>query len=126
MHLKDFQTKVALWVHKCFGDQTAMDKIERHHRFLEEALELVQSTGCSQSEAHELVDYVFGRPVGEPEQEVGGTMLTLAALCHSHGLWMDDCAGNELDRVHGKIEQIRAKQAAKPKHSALPGCGEPD
>jgi len=27
----------------------------------------------------------------------------------------------ELNRIHGKIEQIRAKQAAKPKHGPLPG-----
>ena len=120
MILKDFQIKVGHWVRKCFGDETAMDKIERHHRFLEEALELVQSTGCTKAEALELVDYVYGRPVGEPEQEVGGTMLTLAALCHSHGMWMDDCAETELNRVYLKMDQIRAKQAAKPKHSPLP------
>ena len=39
------------------------------HRFLEEALELVQACGATASEAHQLVDYVYGRPVGEPAQE---------------------------------------------------------
>lgn len=120
MQMKDFQTKVAFWVHRAFGDETAMDKVERHHRFLEEALELAQSTGCTKEEAQELVEYVYNRPAGEPTQEVGGVMLTLAALCHSHDMWMDDCGWDELNRVYEKIDQIRAKQAAKPKFSPLP------
>mgnify|MGYP006958842284 CR=1 FL=1 len=62
-------------------DEHASDKAERSHRFLEEALELVQACGCSASEAHQLVDYVFGRAVGHASQEAGGVMVTLAALC---------------------------------------------
>lgn len=118
----DFQSRVAPWMQKCFGPEIASDKVERHHRFLEEALELVQSTGCTQSEAHQLVDYVFGRPIGEPVQEVGGVMVTLAALCLSHAMDMHDAGETELARIWTKIEQIRAKQAQKPKHSPLPGA----
>ena len=104
----------------CFGPEIASDKTERNHRFLEEALELVQATGCTQSEAHQLVDYVFGRPTGEPSQEVGGVMVTLAALCLAQQMDMHTSGETELARIWTKVEQIRAKQAAKPRHSPLP------
>lgn len=115
-----FQARVQPWLLACFGEMIAGDREERNHRFLEEALELVQSTGCTASEAHQLVDYVFGRDVGEPAQEVGGTMVTLAALCLAHGLDMHAAAETELARIWTKVEAIRAKQAAKPKHGPLP------
>ena len=116
-----FQFRVAEWMLACFGKDISADRVERNHRFLEEALELVQANGCTQSEAHQLVDYVFNRPVGELEQEVGGVMLTLAALCGASDADMHECGDRELARVWTCIEKIRAKQAAKPKHSLLPG-----
>lgn len=115
-----FQERVLPWLHACFGEVIAADKTERNHRFLEESMELVQACGCTQSEAHQLVDYVFGRPVGEPSQEVGGVMVTLAALCLAQRLDMHQCGETELTRIWTKLEPIRAKQAAKPKHSPLP------
>lgn len=116
-----FQDRVQPWLLACFGEMIAGDREERNHRFLEEALELVQATGCTASEAHQLVDYVFGRDVGDPPQEVGGVMVTLAALCLANGMDMHDAAEVELARIWTKVEAIRAKQAAKPKHSPLPG-----
>lgn len=113
------QSRVHPWLIACFGAEIAGDKMERNHRFLEESIELVQSLGCTQSEAHQLVDYVFNRPTGEPHQEVGGTMITLAALCLANGLDMDAAGEDELARIWTKIEKIRAKQAAKPTHSPL-------
>ena len=104
----------------CFGSEIAGDKLERIHRFIEEALELAQACGCSQVEAHQLVNYVYNRPTGEKAQEVGGTLLTLAALCLSQGIEMLEAGESELARVWTKIEQIRAKQASKPKGSPLP------
>lgn len=120
-----FQQRVQPWLMECFGPMIAGDREERNHRFLEEALELVQACGCSASEAHQLVDYVFGRPVGEPAQEVGGVMVTLAALCLANGLDMHGAAEVELARIWTKVEAIRAKQAAKPKHSPLPMAAAP-
>lgn len=115
-----FQRRMLPWLLACFGAEIANDKAERNHRFLEEALELVQACGCTESEAHQLVAYVFGRPTGERGQEVGGVMTTLAALCLAQGLDMHAEADTELARIWTKVEQIRAKQAAKPKHSPLP------
>lgn len=118
---RPFQPRVAEWMLACFGEEIASDRMERNHRFLEESLELVQANGCTQSEAHQLVDYVFNRPVGELEQEVGGVMVTLAALCGASDADMQQCGDRELARVWKKMNQIRAKQAAKPDHSPLPG-----
>jgi len=111
---------------ECFGEMIAGDREERNHRFIEEALELVQACGCTASEAHQLVDYVFARPAGEKAQEVGGVMVTLAALCLAQGLDMAAAGETELARIWTKVEQIRSKQAAKPKYSPLPAAPEPD
>lgn len=116
-----FQQRVQPWMLACFGPVIASDRIERNHRFTEEALELVQANGCTRDEAHQLVDYVFGRPAGELKQEAGGVMVTLAALCLASGIDMHEAGERELERIWTKVEQIRAKQAAKPKHSPLPG-----
>lgn len=118
-----FQSGVAAWMMECFGQQIASDKTERNHRFLEEALELVQSCGCTDEEAHRLVDYVYGREVGEPSQEVGGVMVTLAALCLAQDLDMQACAGTELARITQPetVLKIREKQKRKPSMSPLPG-----
>ncbi len=58
--------------------------------------------------------------MGEKRQEVGGVMVTLAALCSAQEISMDQADETELHRIWGKQEAIRAKQAAKPKHSPLP------
>lgn len=115
-----FQARVQPWLIECFGEVIAGDREERNHRFFEEAGELVQACGMSASEAHQLVDYVWNRPVGEKHQEVGGVMVTLAALCLANGLDMHAAGETELARIWTKVEAIRAKQAAKPKHSPLP------
>lgn len=115
-----FQYRVRPWLLECFGAAISGDKTERSNRFLEEAIELYQSANCTRSDAHQLVDYVFDRPIGEKPQEVGGVMLTLAAFCLAHKLDMHLCGEVELARVWTKVEQIRVKQAAKPKDSPLP------
>tara|TARA_R110000850_G_scaffold275207_1_gene414119 strand:- start:7400 stop:8185 length:786 start_codon:yes stop_codon:yes gene_type:complete len=118
-----FQSGVAEWMMECFGPQIASDKTERNHRFLEEALELVQACGCTDEEAHKLVDYVFGREIGERSQEVGGVMVTLAALCLAQDLDMQACAETELARITQPetVLKIREKQKRKPAMSPLPG-----
>lgn len=120
--LKPFQVRVGYWVIDCFGSKIANDKIERNYRFFEEATELVQSLGMTANEAHLLVDYVYGRPEGQPYQEVGGTMTTLAALCCANGLDMHEAGELELTRVSDPyiMEKICRKQANKPHQSPLP------
>lgn len=108
-----FQSRVHTWVLACFGQAVADDRQERSRRFLEEALEAVQATGFSATDAHRMVDYVYSRPVGELPQEVGGVMMTLAALCLAHGLDMNALGEAELTRVTQEIDQVRARQAEK-------------
>ncbi|WP_434290658.1 hypothetical protein [Celeribacter sp. SCSIO 80788] len=113
---KTFQSAVHDWVVSCFGEETAMDAVERNRRFLEEALELVQSLGASREFAHDLVEYVFSRPKGDAPQEVGGVMVTLASLCTAHGIDMAREAHKELSRIDSPeiTAKIRAKHAGKP------------
>ncbi|WP_235008462.1 hypothetical protein [Candidatus Halocynthiibacter alkanivorans] len=42
-----FQTRIRPWMIACFGEDIWGDKTERNHRFIEEALEPVQSTGAA-------------------------------------------------------------------------------
>jgi hypothetical protein len=115
-----FQARVQPWMMACFGEAISTDTVERNHRFFEEATELVQACGMPPSDAHMLVDYVYGRPVGDKPQEVGGVMVTLAALCLAQGMDLHEAAETELARIWTKVDLIRAKQAAKPKGSPLP------
>jgi len=119
---EDFQSRVLDWLLKCFGPEIAKDIQERNDRFIEESLELAQSLGYSADRAHALVDYVFDRDKGEPFQEVGGVMVTLAALCSATGLNMTMDGEAEYARINKPeiIEKIRKKQASKPTGSALP------
>jgi hypothetical protein len=115
-----FQARVEPWMAACFGPRISADTTERNHRFIEEALELVQAGGMSKADVLQLVDYTYGRPIGELHQEVGGVMVTLAALCLAQGLDMHDAAEVELARIWTKVEAIRAKQLTKPRGSPLP------
>lgn len=115
-----FQPRVADWMTACFGGEIAGDRQERCDRFIEEALELAQTEPAfTKDRAHALVEYVFGREVGERQQEVGGVMVTLAALCNAYDIDMTQAGETELARVWTKFEAIRAKQTTKPRGSAL-------
>lgn len=118
--ITSFQQRVERWLEACFPPAVRADRAERMHRFLEEALELAQANGCSQEHAHALVKYVFGRPEGRPDQEVGGVMVTLAGLCSASEIKMDEAGARELQRNWERIHLIRAKQQAKPHGSPLP------
>lgn len=117
----DYQQRVDAWMQTCFGPEISGDKQERNWRFGEEALELLQSLGCTKNDAVKLVDYVYDRPQGDINQEVGGVMVTLAALCTAAGFDMTAEGERELSRVWTKVEKIRAKHAAKILRQPLPG-----
>ncbi len=115
-----FQDRAEPWMLECFGPAISADTVERNDRFLEESVELVQSCGMTRSVAHQIVDYGFDKAVGEKHQEVGGVMVTLAALCLANDLDMHDCGEIELSRIWGKVKEIGARQAEKPKFEPLP------
>jgi len=121
--IETFQDRVGAWMLDCFGPKVSMDRLERRDRLVEEVLELAQTLPeFTADRAHALVDYVFNRPVGVTEQEVGGVSVTLAALCFAEGISQSHWAGVELGRIERPEvrNKIRAKQASKPTGSAIP------
>jgi hypothetical protein len=114
MTFHKFQFHVDDWLHQCFGKKVAEDLHERNFRFIEEALELVQSCGMSKDDVLKLVDYVYSRLTGKKQQEVGGVAVTLSALCSAQDIDLGVEAKHELDRIYGKIDEIRRKQSRKP------------
>ena len=110
-----FQQRVKVWMRACFRKEVIEDNRERNFRFLEEALELVQARGMTQAECYSQLLYTYKRPKGEQKQEVGGLIVTLAALCLAAGVDMNDCAEKVLARCWDKIDEIRGKQDSKPR-----------
>lgn len=112
---QSFQAGVSEWMDKCFLPSLYSNMTERGDRLLEEVLELLQAHGYDKARVPTLVDYVFGRPVGEPAQEVGGVMVTLAGYCWVAGLDMHAAGDAELDRITQPevMAKIRGKQEAK-------------
>lgn len=120
-----FQLEVHAWMEKCFTRPDSMLPQQRAFRFIEEALELVQAVGTTKEDVLRLVAYVYSRPVGNVEQEIGGVAVTLCGVAISHRVWMDVCAVRELERCVENTEKIRAKDLAKPARSPLPGFSQP-
>lgn len=109
-----FQIRCMKWILAWLNTNLVWNKQERNQRFLEEALELVQSLDMDAATAHKLVDYVFSRPPGEPKQELGGVMNTLAILAETNSMSMWQSAEDELARCWNNIDKIREKQKGKP------------
>ena len=120
MFYDSYQDEVRDWMLQTFPPEVCQDRVERADRLLEEVFELLQSGGYDPARVAMIRDYVWGRPVGEPAQEVGGVAVTLAAYCWVHGLDYEAAARAEVARVWTMIDVIRRKQAAKPKGSPLP------
>lgn len=116
----DFQERVSDWLSACFGADAASDRLDRTHRFLEEALELAQAAGCNRTDALALVDYVFSRPAGTVFSEAGGVMVTLAGMAQAHGVDMKAAGEAELEKNHRRTGEIREKRNRKPRNSPLP------
>jgi hypothetical protein len=115
-----FQISVTNWVIDTFDANALYDKRERSFRFLEEAVELAQATRVlSPGDIFNTVHWVLNRPNGEVHGEIGGVMVTLAALSAAHGETMFACAREELQRIRspGMSAKIRAKQ--KEKHALI-------
>lgn len=107
---KLIQEDIKHWMMDIIGDPKQFESIEnRSQRFLEEALELVQVTGLSKDQCHDLVNYVYNRPTGELPQELGGVMVTLAALSERMDQNLAECLLREVDRIHKPsiIEKVR-------------------
>jgi len=100
------------WLAEVFGPSATQDVEERALRFGEESLELIQSLGITREQAEALVKQVFDKPIGEPEQELGGTMVTLATLCAVTGMNAGSAFATEFDRC----DNPKVKQKIVTKH----------
>lgn len=105
----------SIWLKEAFPNDPIVRPKVRVVRFLEEAIELAQAMEVSADEAHELVDYVFGRPVGEPHQELAGSFATLLMVGNALGMDCGDESLRELDSAYRRIPEIREKAKLKPK-----------
>lgn len=111
---RSFQERVHAWVVDFFPEH-GVNVPERARRFIEEATELVQAVGLPDLDIMRNVSRVLQRPAGQPHQEVGGTRVSLAALCAAVGLDERLEGERELERISapGMRERMRAKQAQK-------------
>lgn len=106
--------RVGRWLAKVWPKQV-MDVEERALRFGEESLELIQSLGVTREQALLLVEQVYNKPAGEPDQELGGTTVTLASLCNVTGMDPDEAYEREFARCERPeiIEKIQRKHKEK-------------
>lgn len=64
--------------------------------------------------AHKLVDFVFSRPVGLLEREIGGVSITLLALAAAAGVSADKCEREEFVRILSKpVDYFTERNKAK-------------
>lgn len=112
--MRQLQTETHEWMTRALGPGIRDDKRERILRFLEEAMELCQVCELPVGAIYAMIDYTYNRPVGEIEDEVGGVMICLAALCNANFVDMQTAVDTRMLLCHQNMEAIRLKHMAKP------------
>jgi hypothetical protein len=108
------QEMLASWAELAFGRDQATSLPQRALRLLEEAIEAFQATGGDPAIAHKLVDFVFGRPAGTVNQELGGVAVTTLLLAAAAGLSADEEECREIHRVLTKpLKEFSERNAGK-------------
>jgi hypothetical protein len=87
------------FVNRTFGVTSNKSVHERIARFIEEAIELAQSEDFDVDELKHIVDYVYSKPKGERNQEVGQVSITLLAYCEAVNISADAEEIKELNRI---------------------------
>jgi hypothetical protein len=110
-----FQERVHDWLVATFEPDYVESLQGRLHAFAEESAEFRQALGYTREQEHAIIDMVYNKPSGKPPQECGGTMTTLAALCHRVQLNMIAEGERELaaNSQPEEMVRIRAKCLAK-------------
>ena len=107
------QATVFQWCIAAFGSDQA-NITQRALRLLEESIEAYQAAGGDRAMGHELLDYVFDRPPGEIQQELGGVGIGVLALAAAAGCSADEAERREVDRVMSKpLSHFAARNQAK-------------
>jgi hypothetical protein len=122
LHVRTYQERVAEAHHALFADDPT-DIEERRDRYAEESNEVLQAFGMSREDMHKLVDYTWGRPVGEHDKEIGAALVTLTSLCVVAGVDLMSCGEAELEKLQRPetIARIRAKRSTRHGRGPLPG-----
>jgi len=107
-----FQQVVHWWCLTCHGKERTQNVKERALRFTEESIELAQIF-LTKEDVLKMVEYVYSRSTGEAPQEVGGVVITLAALCTAIDIDIAKAYEIEIERVWRNIDKIREKQKSK-------------
>jgi NTP pyrophosphatase (non-canonical NTP hydrolase) len=109
--MRTFAVTVAYeWAIRAFGADHVSDVRVRALRAAEEVVELAQSVGVERDLVHRLVDTVYGRPPGEPPQELGGSLLTLVVLARVLDEDPEELFEREVLRVLGKSPEHFARR----------------
>lgn len=98
------------WARRCFGNDHVVNVQVRSIRNLEETTELAQALGVSRETALLTINSVYDRPVGDIDQEIGGTLLTGVVLCEALGKDPEDMLEREVLRVLKKSPEHFAKR----------------
>lgn len=102
-----------IWAKGVYGDVVDGQRYQAL-RFLEEAMELVQSQGLSREDVNTVADYVYARSIGDESVEIGDVQICLNILSEVRGKSVVDCRVNCLTKNDGRtIEQARAKDNTK-------------
>lgn len=110
MNMNLIQRLAIDWGIRCFGIKHVTDTRVRGLRCAEEAIELAQVCEVPAEQLHKLIDYVYARPKGIMQQELGGVALTLMVCCGNSGNNIEDVAFNELRRILDKDPEAFAKR----------------
>lgn len=103
------------WAKRCFGAQ--MDNLpERALRHVEEAIELCQAVRVPKEKVIECLEIVYAKPPGDPEQEMGGTLLTAFLFAAAHNNLQKRDSGVDRDPLEYFVRELRRVLAKPPKH----------
>ena len=87
------------WAANAFGTAQMLSPQIRSLRAFEEIAEFAQCVGVPQEKLYLVIDTVFSRPRGDPQQELGGVMMTAILLCMACCADPDRVFLDELERV---------------------------
>jgi len=107
------QNSLARWLIEALGEETLRNPQDRALRVLEEAIELAQAVGITESKAREQVAHTYSRPPGDPLQEIAGVMNAGFMAAESFRESAHRLCMKELGRAWMHIDLIREKNKTK-------------
>lgn len=108
------QRQVFEWGRLAFGEDQMRSQAQRGLRLVEEAIEVAQAAECDPAALHRLIDYVYARPVGDVEAELGGVQVCVLAMAECVGASAEECEHVEIARILEKpISHFTQRNQAK-------------